>query len=155
MDAATTYTFELHRQARENLLKLVNAMTPDQLNLVPPGCSNNLVWNAGHVIATSELLTYGLGGYPLPSGMEFINRYRKGTRPEERADREAIDYIREELLAGHSRMVEDFGKLDWTRYKPYTTSFGASFSTIGEAVTFNNLHEAMHLGTMQVLRRLV
>ncbi len=155
MTPAFTYTFDLHRQARENLLSIVQVMTPDQLNAVPANCNNNLIWNAGHVIATAELVTYGLGGHPLPSGLEFVNRYRKGTRPEGQADQREIDFIRHQLLAGHTRMVEDFQRLDWSAYRPYTTSFGSSFSSIEEAVTFNNLHEAMHLGSVLVLRRWV
>ena len=66
-----------------------------------------------------------------------------------------MEYIRTELLEGHGRMVEDIEKLDWSGYTPYTPSFGTTFSSIGEAVVYNNLHETMHLGTMQVLRRLV
>ncbi len=155
MTPALTYAFDLHRQARENVLTLVQALTTDQLNEVPTSCNNNLIWNAGHVIATAEQLTYGLGGHPLPSGLEFINRYRKGTRPEGEVDQREIDYIRRELSAGHARLVEDFERLDWSAYRPYTTSFGSSFSSIEEAVTFNNMHETMHLGTMLVLRRLV
>ena len=155
MDAALLYTFTLHRQVRENLRTLLGTLTTEQLNTVPAGCSNNLIWNAGHVVATSELLTYGLGGHALPSGSDFVNRYRKGTRPEGSAGTEEIAYITRELLDGHTRIREDFEKLDWSGYTPYTPSFGATFSTIAEAVTYNNLHETMHLGTMLVLRRLV
>ena len=147
--------FDLHLQARKNVLGLMNGLTLEQLNRVPEGLNNNVIWNAGHVIATSELLTYGLGGHRTPSGRDFIDRYRKGTRPEAPVSLAEVDLIKAELLAGSQRLREDYARLDWTTYTPYTTSFGVGFENVEEALTFNNMHETLHLGAMLVLRRLV
>ena len=155
MDTTTNRTFLLHRQVRQHIAKLVGAFAPEQLNQVPEGAPNNLIWNAGHVIATAELLTYGLAGLPTPSGKEFINRYRKGTRPEGTVGQEEIDYIKRTLLAGSEDLHGKGGSTDWSGFQPYTTSLGVTLNDIGEALEFNNLHEMMHLGTMLLLRRLV
>ena len=152
---ATDRLFDLHRQARKNILGLITPLSVDQLNRVPEGLNNNLIWNAGHVIATAELLMYGLGGHRTPSSKDFIDRYRKGTRPEAPVSLAEVDLIKAELLAGSQRLREDYGRLDWSIYTPYTTSFGVGFENVEEALTFNNMHETLHLGAMLVLRRLV
>ena len=148
-------TFALHRQLRENIAQLLRSLTDEQLNRIPPGASNNLIWNAGHVVATAELLTYGLGGHALPSGRGFVDRYRKGTRPEGSVSAEEIAYIRRALSENAEGIQQAVGALDWSDYREYTTSFGVTLHDLGEALEFNNLHESMHLGTMLLLRRLV
>jgi len=137
--------------ARKNIAGLCAQHSTDQLNLIPDGLNNNLIWNAGHVIATTELLTYGLSGLPTPSPRSFIDRYRKGSRPTGPASADDLAYITEQLTAG----VTDLKSLDWSNYKEYTTSFGVTLHSIDEAVAFNNMHETLHLGTMLAIRRLV
>ena len=148
-------TLALLRAARKNTHGLYTKFTKEQLDTVPEGLNNNLLWNAGHVIATMELLTYALAGLPTPSGREFIDRYRKGTRPDGPASDADYGYIEQQLLGGLDRLEADLQELDWSNYKEYTTSFGVTLRNVTEAMNFNNLHETMHLGTMLALRRLV
>lgn len=152
---ASKDTLALLRATRYNIHGIYRNHTKDRLDAVPTGLNNNLIWNAGHVIATMEGLTYGLAGLEAPSGRAFIDRYRKGTRPEGPASAEDHAYIGEQLLAGIDRLETDLEALDWSGFKEYTTSFGVTLHGAGEAMTFNNMHEAMHLGTMLALRRLV
>lgn len=143
----------LLRATRENHLKICTGLRTEQLNLVPDGFNNNLIWNAGHVIATQELLTYGLAGLRTPSGREFINKYRKGTRPESPAGDEEIALILDRLLSGVDRLEADLQTLDWSQFEAYPTSYGVAVDSLDRALAFNDLHEAMHLGTMIALRK--
>ncbi|TXF89178.1 DinB family protein [Neolewinella aurantiaca] len=138
--------------ARKNILRIFEAHDLEQLNEIPPGFNNNLVWNAGHVVATMELLLYALSGQKTPSGRDFIDRYRKGTRPEAPASQEECDLIAKQLIAGVEQLSKDLEVEDFSNFKEYTTSFGATLKNVGEAMDFNNMHEAMHLGTMISLR---
>jgi len=155
MEDTTRSALQMHEQVRNNIAGLIKAYRLEQLNRVPDGFNNNLIWNAGHVIATAELLTFGLAGQRTPSGKDFINRYRKGTRPEKDADQAELDYILTELVRGHERLVEAISSADWSNFQPYQTSFGINVASVEEAVSFNNLHEALHVGTMLALRKLV
>lgn len=155
MDQATSDKLALLRAARTNVLRIYRSCTPAQLNHVPPGLNNNLVWNAGHVVATLEGLVYGLSGLRTPATAEFIGRYRKGSRPEGPVGQAEIDHIGQRLLAGVDQLEEDLATLDFGNYRTYETSFGVTLRDVGDALTFNNMHEAMHLGTMIALRRLV
>ena len=155
MNIQTTDALALLHQTRLNTLGLFQAYSTERLNAIPEGFRNNLMWNAGHVIATMELLTYGLSGLKTPSGREFIDRYRKGTAPDGPASSEDEAYIGRMLLGGVERLKEDLGKLDFSNFKEYQTSYGVKLTGIEQALQFNNMHEAMHLGTMLAMRKLV
>lgn len=138
--------------ARKNVLSIFQAHSLEQANEIPAGFNNNLIWNAGHVVATMELLVYGLGGQKTPSDREFIDRYRKGTHPEGSASQEEYDLIADKLLSGVAQLTEDLKSKDFSNYKEYATSFGVTLTSVEDAMAFNNMHEAMHLGTMIALR---
>ena len=150
-----TAALELLRQTRLNTLGLFQAYSSERLNKVPDGFRNNLMWNAGHVIATMELLVYGLSGVKTPSGREFIDRYRKGTAPDGPASVEDEAYIGKMLLGGIDQLAEDLERMDLNQFKEYQTSYGVKLTNVAEALQFNNMHEAMHLGTMLAMRKLV
>ena len=145
----------LLRATRNNHLKIMSGLTDAQLNHIPKGFNNNLIWNAGHVIATMELLTYGLTGNRTPSGKDFINRYRKGTRPGTDVSSEEIQEILTRMETSVSSLEKDLTKLDASEFKEYRTSYEVTLSNLNDAVTFNDLHEAMHLGAMIALRKFV
>lgn len=155
MDKNTQNAIALLRATRKNTLGIYNNYNFDQLNAIPAGFNNNLLWNAGHVIATMELLTYGLAGLPLPSDKEFINRYRKGSKPEPPCPEGDYGRIGEELSRSIDRLASDLETLDFSNFKKYATSYGVTLASIGDALIFNNMHEAMHLGTMLSLKKLV
>jgi hypothetical protein len=155
MEKHTEDAIALLRATRKNILGIYNNYNFDQLNSIPAGFNNNLLWNAGHVIATMELLTYGMAGLPLPSGNDFINRYRKGSKPEPPCPDGDYGLIGEGLTQSIDRLTSDLETLDFSNFKEYTTSYGVTLSSIGDALAFNNMHEAMHLGTMMAFKRLV
>ena len=147
--------FDLLHPTRENIHKLYAAHASELRNTTPEGLNNNLVWNAGHVVATMELLTYGLSGLKTPSGKEFIDRYRKGSRPDGPVSAEEQAYIADRLRSGVTQLEADLKSLDFSNFREYTTSYGVTLSNIDDALAFNNLHEAMHLGTMLAIRNLL
>lgn len=155
MTTSTANTLALLRATRNNILGIYAAHDETKLNEIPAALNNNLAWNAGHVIATMELLTYGLAGLKTPSGKAFIDRFRKGSRPDGPISAEDHAHITRQLIGGIDQLEEDLQNLDFGNYKEYTTSYGVTLKNVDDALTFNNMHEAMHLGTMLALRRLV
>ena len=146
---------DLLRATRKNTLGLCAGLSETQLNYIPEGFNNNLIWNAGHVIATMELLTYGLTGQHTPSHRDFINRYRKGTKPEGTIPTMEVAAIIAGLTASVTQLEEDLRNNDFSPFNPYETSYGVTLNSIDEAMDFNNMHEAMHIGSMLALRKFV
>lgn len=152
MDTITQDRLALLRAVRKNIKGIFAAHSLEQVNTIPAGFNNNMAWNAGHVIATMELLVYGLSGVKTPSGRKFIDRYRKGTKPEGDIDQAEYDLMLEKLNAGVDQLEADLEQLDFSQFKEYATSFGVTLKSAAEALAFNNMHESMHLGTMLALR---
>lgn len=152
MSKETKNTLALLLATRKNILGIFKAHSLEQVNEIPPGFNNNLVWNAGHVVATMELLVYALAGQKTPSSRDFIDRYRKGSRPGDAVSQEECDLIAAKLVERVDLLTKDLEDKDFSSYKDYPTSYGVTLSSVEDAMTFNNMHEAMHLGTMIALR---
>jgi hypothetical protein len=56
---------ETLREIRGFILRLVDGLSPEQLEAVPPGASNSILWNLGHLAVTQQLLHYKLSGLPM------------------------------------------------------------------------------------------
>jgi len=155
MSKQTKDTLALLRATRTNVLGIFQAHSLEQANEIPKGFNNNLAWNAGHIVATMELLVYALSGGKTPSSREFIDRYRKGTQPEGPVSQAEYDLITAKLTEGVDQLENDLKEKDFGNYKEYTTSYGVTLASVEDALAFNNMHEAMHLGTMIAIRNLL
>ncbi len=155
MQQKVLYQIDLLEITRKNMLDATADFSPEQLNLIPPGFSNNLAWQLGHVLVTQQLLQYGLSNNTPHITNDLIQKYRKGTRPDGSIEATEIQYIREQLTRTTTLLRQDFEAGIFTDYKTYSTSYNATLHNIEEAITFNNLHEAMHLGYIMSIRKFV
>ncbi|MBK7341963.1 MAG: DinB family protein [Saprospiraceae bacterium] len=144
---------DLMRQTRRNFLQLVEACSLDQLNRIPDGYANNLVWNYGHIVVTLPLLTYGLSGLPLPVDAEIVALYRRGSRPDAPVDEEGwrqLQSLSEQTL---QQVSQDYNAGLFREYKPYTTTYGYSLNNVDDAIRFAPVHEGLHYGYAMALIR--
>ena len=147
--------FELLKITRENCLRLAEGLTNEQLNKIPENFNNNIAWNLGHIVATQQLLCYALSGNETRVSADFINKYRKGSKPEGNISDEEIQFIKEQMFSLISQTKEDLAKGTFKTFKTYPTSFGVTLGSIEDAIQFNNMHESMHLGSIIALKKLV
>jgi hypothetical protein len=125
------------------------------LNTIPEGFNNNLAWNLGHVLVTQQLLCYNLSGNKVVINEDWIHKYRKGTKPMNLIEREEIDDIKELLVSTVDILKKDYEQGLFLSFQEYSTSYGVTLQSIEEAISFNLAHEAMHLGSMIMLRKFV
>ena len=76
------FQIDVLKATRENILRVMDGLTMEQLNHIPEGFKNNLIWNFGHVVVTQQLLNYALSGLPMYLSDTIVNKYRKGAKPE-------------------------------------------------------------------------
>jgi hypothetical protein len=148
-----TYQFQLLQTTREHIARMLEGLSPQQLNHIPAGFSNNLLWNAGHVLATQQLLLYGRSGQEPLLPDTFIEAFRKGTRPDGRYGQDTIAFIREKLVPTAQQAALDYERGVFQAFEPYPTSYGVELRDFSEALQFVNVHEALHLGYMMSLRK--
>jgi hypothetical protein len=149
------FTFSSTGVTRQNMINLMSDFSLEQLNKIPAGFNNNLVWNFGHVIVTQQLLCYGLSGLPIELDKDMIATYRKGGAPAGAVDQATMDMFIELSSSLLYQFKADYQAGLFKEYNTYTTSFNLTLNSVEEAFQFNLAHEAMHLGTMIALRKLV
>jgi len=151
-----SFAFDILERNRANIYGILKRFTPEQLNHIPDGFSNNLIWNAAHLLVTQQLLVHSLSGSEVLVSQDWIKRFRKGTRPEGEVSREEVYQLMEALLEvpDKSRKMVQQGSMS-DSYQAYETSFGTTLHSLEEAIPFNNIHEGMHFGTILALRKMV
>lgn len=148
-------TFNVTRVSRQVYDRFFENYTTEQLNKIPPGFSNNLIWNIGHIVVSQQMLMYLASGNTPNISMEMIDRYKRGTRPENDASSEEIAEIRSMLFTLIDKSEEDYNAGVFTTYTERKTELGFTLTSIEDAIESNNYHEATHLGIMMSLRKFV
>lgn len=150
------YSFNICLKSRQQLEKFLTNFTTEQLNKIPDGFNNNLIWNIGHSIVTQQLLTYGLSGLTPHLSMDFIDAYKKGTKPEGTVSTEEIATIKKLLFSSLEQLEKDYKAGVFTDFKEYTLSTtGGVLSKVEHAIEFSNFHEGLHLGCCIMLAKFV
>ena len=143
------------RATRHKVAEIVDKLSLAQLNTIPEGFNNNLIWNFGHIIITQQLLCYKLSGLECNVQEELLPLYRKGSRPEKPVGQAEFEYLRAKLDETILLLERDLKSGNFESYSAYSTSYGVTLNSSIEAIIFNNVHEALHLGTMTAMRKLV
>ena len=143
------------KASRNMVTKLIEGYTVEQLNKVPEGFNNNIIWNVAHIIVTQQLLVYKLSGLPVLVTEEMIEKYRKGSKTEHFASQDEVDEILSLLTQTIAKTEVDIQNNVFTNFTEYPTSTGYVLTSAQDAMTFNNFHEGIHLGVILGLRKLV
>lgn len=147
--------FETQRTIREILVKILDHHSLEQLNKIPDGFKNNLIWNIGHCIASQQILVYKLSGLPLQVSDELIAKYSKGTKPEADVSQEEVNEIRDLLTQTLLQTERDYNDNVFTNYNQYTTSMGFDLKNVQDALDFVSYHEGIHTGIIMGIKKFI
>ncbi len=142
-------------QNRKALKKIMDVMSTDQLNKIPSGFNNNIVWNVGHVIAVQQRLIYGLAGVHYSIDKEIVKTFLPGTSPDKYYDNVLIADIKQFLVTTYTQMITDINEDKFLTYAPFSTSLRYDIKDLSSALTFNFYHEALHMGHILNLMKFV
>ncbi|MBL6876211.1 MAG: DinB family protein [Chitinophagales bacterium] len=145
--------FDLLHATRKLLVKSVAALDLAQLNIVPDGFNNSIAWNIAHILVTQQLLHYKLSGKDLLLDDTFVDRFRKGTKASSSLTKEEWESCLKLLPSLAEELERDYFENKFLKYTSYPTSYGYEIDSIEDAIQFNNLHEALHLGYIMSMKR--
>lgn len=140
------------KKIRELVNNLVTGLEREQLFQVPEGFNNHIAWNTGHLIATQQIIHYGLSGLESIVPQELLDIYRKGTNAAA-GNEQSFDAIWPFLEKAPDQLQEDYDAGAFETFTTYETSTGIVLHNINEAILFNNTHEGIHLGYMMAMRK--
>ena len=149
------WAFDITIKNRKILESFLDNYSVEQLNKIPEGFSNNIIWNIAHLVVTQQLLVYKLSGLPSILSDDLIERYRKGTKPEADLSQAEVDAVRNLLFSTIEKTKEDYHNKIFQKYNEYTVTTKSTLTNVDEAIDFNNFHEGIHLGVILALRKFV
>jgi hypothetical protein len=150
-------SFHLHllKQTRSNFLNLIADLNIEQLNKIPQGFKNNIIWNFGHVVVTQQILCYKLSGLPMNLSNTIIDKYRKGSSAPIDVSEEEFNMLKAAAIDLVEKTKSDYIEGLFKHFENYPTSYGIELTHIEEAVSFNNTHEGLHFGVAMSIKKLV
>lgn len=144
------------RTARRNFLKLIDGLSLDELNKVPVGFNNNLMWHLGHLIASQQLLCYQYSNLTPHIDENYIASYRNGTRPQGYVEQAEFDWFKSQLLTLIDQLEADKQAGIFTEYNAYVSpSYGIAINNLDDVLKYICFHEGIHFGYAMVLKRVV
>lgn len=148
-------SFDLLKATRKLILKNIDSLSLQEVNRIPSGFNNSIAWNVAHTMVTQQLLCYNLSGKDMLVSERFIEEYRKGTQADKPFKQEDWESCKQLLLSLAEELERDYYAEEFSQYTTYPTSYGYEIHSIEEAIQFNNLHEALHLGYIMSMKRIV
>ncbi len=141
--------------SRKIFNQLIDGLTIEEVNIIPPGFNNNIIWNFGHVIVSQQLLCYKMALLPLNIAEHYVTNYSKGTRPQTFIAATELDYLKKQSLDLIDQLVVDMEHNLFNKYTTYTTSFNILLTNVESAVKFLTMHEGLHLGYAMAIKRVI
>jgi hypothetical protein len=146
---------DLIKLTRKSALNGLADFSLDQLNKIPTGFNNNIVWNLAHLVAVQEDLCYTKSGLPMNISNEFYEKYKRDSKPEGYVNAEELEEIKKLLTVTLDQLVIAYENKIFKNYTPFTSRTGVQINSVDEAIKFIPYHEGLHGGVIMALKRLV
>ena len=147
--------FKTWKTSRSIYLDFFDNYTLEQLNKVPDGFSNNLIWNIGHIIVAQQSLLYKTSNLPMYISEDLFNLYKPGTKPTGVTSQSEINELKALLISLIEKTEADFYNGRFVIFNERMTGTGFHLASLSDAFEFNNYHEGLHLGYMMNIRKFI
>lgn len=149
-------TFKAFLAVRKKIVSEIKDLSLDQLNKIPKGYNNNILWNIGHVLVVHQLLAYRLSGLPILLDESLVKLFGKGTKPIQKYDNDMVEKLTRLLTCTVQDLEQDYKSGIFNSFKPYTVqTFNVELQSIEEAIQFITIHDATHFGYLLALKKAV
>lgn len=148
-------SIEIIRKPREMVLNLVKDLTPQQLNHVPEGFNNNIIWNVAHMISGQQGIFYTRAGLPVLVADKYYTPYRPDTKPTAFVEAGDVATIKELFLSTIDQLETDVNNNLFVNYPTWKTRYGVEIDSVETALAFLPFHEGLHAGYIMALKRVV
>lgn len=142
---------------RSQTLKMVSALSEEQVSIVPSGFRNHILWNLGHIAVVQDAFAFQLTGRPSMIPALYKDFFANGTSPENwTEDAPRLAEIIEILEQQPRQIVSHLsGKLEESVSKPYKTSSGFTLDSVEGFLNFSLYHEGMHFSVIKIYKKLI
>jgi len=141
-------TFKFIIDSRKAFIRLIDELTIEQLNEIPAGFNNNIIWNFGHIVVTTQTLCYVRTGILQDANaVKFNEFYKRDTRPTYLVTEDEVAELKEIALESIEKIKLDYNSGFFPGITPFSTStFGVEITSIEEVLTTTVGHDNLHFG---------
>lgn len=144
------------KNVRNFLLDQTRDLTTKQVNDIPAGFNNNVIWNLAHVISAQQGVCYVRAGLPIVVDDKYFSPFRPSKKPEHFIDDTEVAIIKKLLITTIRRFEQDLEENLFVRYSPWLARpYGIEVSDINDAMDFLIYHEGLHAGYIMAMKHLL
>jgi hypothetical protein len=147
---------DIVRKTRTAILNLISDMTIEEVNKVPQGFNNNIVWNIAHLVAAQDNIFYVKSGNPLKNiDQDYFEAYKPGSKPEKPVSAEEFEHIKQLLFSSLDHLEGDLELNIFDNYPAWTTRYGFDMESVKDGLTLLPFHDGLHFGYMMAQKRVL
>jgi hypothetical protein len=149
--------FKFIKQSRQAFIHLINELTIEQLNEIPAGFNNNIIWNFGHIVIATQALSYVRTGIrPDASSITYASAYAKGTKPTYFVTQEEVDELKKIAVESIEQIEKDYAAGVFNTITPFATdTYKETMPTFEEVITLTSGHDNLHYGYAIAQKRII
>ncbi len=148
-------SIEIIRATRKNFFQMTEGLSINDLNKIPAGFNNNIIWNLGHIVVSQQILGYKLSNLPLKIDESYVGKYSKGTKPESFLDENEFFFLKEQAVCLIDELVNDLKMGTFKSFDSYLTSFGIELNMVEDSIKYISMHDGLHLGYAMALKKAI
>ena len=149
--------FKFIIDARKAFIKDIESLSLEELNEIPAGFNNNIIWNFGHIVVTTPVLCYVRTGILADaSSVKYVSAYAKGTKPTYFVTQEEVDELKALAISTIETLEKDYNEGKLNNIVPFETStYGALLESIEDVIITTAGHDNTHLGYVTAQKRII
>lgn len=146
------------KKMRQFVLEQIAGLTEEQLNKIPVGYKNNIIWNLTHLMATQQGVCYLRAAQPVIIPEKYFAPFLIYTKPERTIEGNEIEDIKRLFLITIDDLYADYNKKIFNNYtaSPNVLKvYGIELSSVEDGLEFLLYHEGYHTSSILYLKKLV
>ncbi|MBO9674244.1 MAG: DinB family protein [Sphingobacteriaceae bacterium] len=149
--------FDFIINTRKAFIRLIDGLTIEQLNKIPDGYNNNIIWNFGHIVVSTQTLCYFRTGiWPDASAVKFNEFYKKDTKPTYTVTKAEVAELKAIALKSIETIEADYIKGIFMNITPFlTATYGVQLNSIEEVLITTVGHDNVHYGYANAMKKYV
>lgn len=141
--------FEL---TRGNLLKEINGIKQENVDVKPEGFNNTIHWQIGHILTVTEQFMFGFPKQTTFLPSNYIEWFGNGSKPADWGNEvPTVDTLATQL----EDQLERIKKIPSERFREQLPKPFLGLETVSELASMALYHEANHLGQIHIINRMI
>jgi len=149
--------FKFIIDSRKAFIKVIDELSIEQLNEIPEGFNNNIIWNFGHIVVSTQGLCYVRTGVKTDgSFIKYGAAYTKGTKPSYTVTQEEVEDLKKLAISTIQEIEADYNAGVFSTITPVVTAtYHESVDTFEELLALTSGHDNLHFGFAKAQQKLI